>query len=99
LTTINAKKDKQFYNQHNGTGNWVLKEHTSETKAKMRKPKSLEHREKLKGNQNAAGVVKSRETIEKSIRANLGRKNTTEVLKNLKKYSVTIIIAVMAMKF
>ena len=55
---------------------------SEETKQKMRKPKSDEHRLKLMGNKNAAGVVKTPETIAKLKSANTGRKNTEESIKN-----------------
>lgn len=44
LQTLNAAKDKQFYNMHNGSGNFYLKKHTEETKQKFKgKKKSPEH--------------------------------------------------------
>lgn len=57
---------------------------SEQTKQKMRKPKSAEHKMKFVGNQNATGHVKSPEAIEKTRQANLGRKNSPEAIANLK---------------
>ena len=56
---------------------------SEQTKQKMRKPKSIEHKMKFVGNQNAAGVIRSPEAIEKVRQANLGRKNSPEAITNL----------------
>lgn len=35
LKSLNAKKDKRFYNMHNGNGNFFLKAHTRESRKKI----------------------------------------------------------------
>jgi hypothetical protein len=50
LKSIDARNDDGFYNQHNGDGNFYLSQHTEETKEKLRGPKSIEHKQKMKDN-------------------------------------------------
>ena len=47
LKNFNVVKDQSFYNMHNGNGFYHLKKHTEETKEKLKKPKTLEHRKNL----------------------------------------------------
>lgn len=62
LDSLNVKEDRQFYNMHNGNGNFYLKGHTEEYKKRMsvlltgkkkrttanyKKPKSESHKRKL----------------------------------------------------
>lgn len=61
-----------------------MRPRSEETIQKMRKPKSEQQRQKLLGNQNAKGAIKSPETIEKLRLANLGRKNTEHGINNLR---------------
>lgn len=57
---------------------------SEETKQKMRKPKSDEHKAKFLGNKNAAGIIKSKETIEKARKSNLGKKRSSISKMNIK---------------
>jgi hypothetical protein len=51
LKSLNAARDKQFYNRRNGNdgGDFYCKGHIPETIEKMRRPKSLDHKNKLRG--------------------------------------------------
>ena len=40
LTRVNARKNPKFLNQHNGNGNYTLKQHTEKSKKKMSKSQS-----------------------------------------------------------
>ena len=49
LKSANAARDPMFYNRHNGDGRPYIERHTEETRKKMSKPKSEEHKEKFRG--------------------------------------------------
>ena len=49
LKSINAAKDPLFYNKHNGDGRGYTEKHSEETKRKLSKPKTEEHKMKLRG--------------------------------------------------
>jgi hypothetical protein len=83
LNAVDARANTCYYNQHNGTGNWYIKQHTEKTKQKMRKPKSKEHRVKFLGNKNAS-YKHTPEQIEEMRQRNIGRKNSKQALMNLK---------------
>ena len=80
LKSINAARDSMFYNKHNGDGRSYIEKHTEETKLKMSKPKSEEHKNKLRGkrphvnqsgvNNNAYKVLKNKSKSEEQKRKN-----------------------------
>jgi hypothetical protein len=49
LKSINAARDPLFYNKHNGDGRPYTEKHSEETKKKLSKPKTEEHKQKLRG--------------------------------------------------
>lgn len=73
LKSVDAKKSEDFYNMHNGDGNFYLKEHTENSKAKISNSKkgfkhSAESRKKMSNsrigiepwNKNKKGLQKSK---------------------------------------
>lgn len=52
LDTIDARRDPQFYNQHNGNGQFYLKRHTEESRRKISKSK--------KGVPNPSAIVSNK---------------------------------------
>jgi len=100
LKSINAKMSDDFYNMHNGHGNFYFKGHTEETKNKLRGPKTKEHRLNLsKNHANVSGENNpmfgtmggfynkrhSAETKEKMSKIALGKPKTKEHRLNLSK--------------
>lgn len=83
LESIGASQDKQFYNQHNGNGNFYCKGHTNETKRKIGLsskgiPRSEHVKEKISlGN---LGKICSEETKRKISIGNRGKKKSEETL-------------------
>lgn len=49
LKSANAARDSMFYNRHNGDGRPHIEKHSEETKKKLSKPKTEEHKQKLRG--------------------------------------------------
>tara|TARA_B110000977_G_scaffold28086_1_gene35842 strand:+ start:541 stop:1176 length:636 start_codon:yes stop_codon:yes gene_type:complete len=69
LRRIQASKSKDWFNMHNGDGNFVNKggyRLTETTKSRMRKPKSESHREKLKIHLDNKRVIPEWTDIRKS---------------------------------
>lgn len=84
LKTINAKHNCDFYNMHNGDGNFYIKQHTEETKRKMSlaakgKPKSKEHINNMIKSKTGKKIKPATEERKRKISiANKGKIRTEE---------------------
>jgi hypothetical protein len=91
LRTCDVRSDPDYYNQHNGSGDFYFKGHTEESKKKISaihkgKILSTEHRQKLseanKGNKYTLGKILSKEHKQKISESgkgkNLGKRHSEE---------------------
>lgn len=82
LESVNAAKDDQFYNKHNGGKNFVCNGHSEETRNKLRKPHSEEAKLKKKlfwRSQTTFNCIP-----EKAQAAWKGKKHTEQAKANMK---------------
>ena len=85
LEAVDARRDPQFYNQHNGTGEFYLKRHTEESKRKISESKKGTKRPDLtlrnQTNNPGTGAKKGQFAGEKN--PNYGNKWTEEQKKSM----------------
>lgn len=90
LTSVNAKLNEHYYNQHNGDGKWYLKKHTEEAKKKIgiahrgkKCPYNYEKNKKGHSEETKKKISENHHDVSGSNNPMFGKKHSDEAKKQM----------------